>query len=96
MCSSSLMREIPIDLVTIDHIRDLQANNVREGRQLDYKRDLPGHDDKAKREMLADVSAVANTVGGDIVWGIEELRDDAGKNTGLIGKIVGLKEPLSP
>ena len=45
---------------------------VPEDRHLEYKRELPGGNDEAKREFLADVSAFANTGGGTILYGVEE------------------------
>ena len=42
------------------------------------------------KEFLEDISSFANTFGGIIVYGIEDLRDKKNKNTGLPGEIVGL------
>jgi len=64
---------------------DLQAlidDQVREGKTIDYKRDLPGGNDEAKREFLADVSSFANTSGGDLIFGMDEA---AGLPTGFPG-----------
>ena len=55
-----------------DDIDSLITNQVREGRTIDYKRDLPGGTDSDKKEFLADVSSFANTAGGDVVFGIDE------------------------
>jgi len=57
--------------------QDLQAlvdNKVSEGKEIEYKRDLPGNKPKGKKEFLADVSSFANAVGGDIVFGIPSKR----------------------
>lgn len=72
---------------------DLDAlieNGVRESRRLDYKRELPGRNDAAKKEFLADISSFANSDGGDLVYGIDEQRED-GQPTGL-PVLVGLEE----
>jgi hypothetical protein len=83
---------VPLDF---DHIRPvdvvgLVANKVREGRYLDYKRDLPAGGNEPKKEFLADVTSFANSGGGAIVFGVQEEKDAAGKNTGVPDEIVGL------
>ena len=63
-------------------IERLHANQRPEDRQLDYKRDPVGPRDEDKKEFLADVSALANAAGGDIVFGVEE---NGGVPTGVPG-----------
>lgn len=54
-------------------IRRLIDDHTQEGAHLDFKRDLPSAwDGSAKHELLADVTAFANSGGGDIVYGIAE------------------------
>ncbi len=61
------------------HIRDiapgdLQAlvdNEVREGKTIEYKLELPGNADSQKAKFLASVSSFANTAGGDHIFGVE-------------------------
>lgn len=54
-------------------IRRLITDRVQEGPHLDFKRDLPkAWDSSAKHELLADVTAFANSGGGDIVYGVDE------------------------
>jgi hypothetical protein len=43
-----------------------------ESHTLDFKRALPGTDDKSRHEFLKDVYAFANASGGDLVYGIQE------------------------
>lgn len=59
-----------------------------EGRTLDFKRDGVGTNDEAKREFLCDVSALANTQGGQIIYGMDE---HDGVATALVG--FDLKNP---
>ena len=61
----------PIDDITGDDIRALVENGVREGRDIEYKRTLPGDSDGQKKEFLADVTSFANAAGGDLIYGIE-------------------------
>lgn len=51
---------------------ELVQNAVAEGTSLEYKIELPGNSDDDKKEFLADVSSLANTSGGDLIYGLEE------------------------
>ncbi len=68
----------------------LVDGRVPESRTLEYKRELPGGRDDDKREFLADVSALANSEGGVILYGMDTERDDAGRDTGVARAAVGL------
>lgn len=86
-----------INNCTAEDILSLKENGVPESKYLEYKRDLPGNSDSEKSEFLADVSAFANTQGGVIIYGVEETKDENGKNTGTIGEIVGInKDNIDP
>ena len=76
----------PIDQITEADLNDLVSAAVAEQKTLDYKRDLPGNNDAAKRELLADVSSFANTAGGDLVFGMTE---SGGVATGIPGVQIG-------
>lgn len=60
------------DDVDASDIQKLIANQVSEGRNLEYKRDLPSDSNDARREFLADVTSFANAQGGDIIYGLAE------------------------
>jgi hypothetical protein len=70
-------------------VESLIADAVREGRFIEYKRELHDGTEDKKKEFLADVSSFANTSGGDILYGIEEQRDN-GKPTGFPQAALGL------
>jgi predicted HTH transcriptional regulator len=53
-------------------MRRLVEERVQETFDLDFKRDLYGNSDGAKRELAADVAAMANSGGGLIILGIDE------------------------
>lgn len=55
----------------------LIANAVTESQTLDYKRDLPPETRDGNKEFVADITAFANTSGGDLVFGIDEGTDGA-------------------
>lgn len=69
----------PIDDIRWSHIADLIDGGASESGYLEFKRELPGGTDGAKREFLKDVSAFANASGGDIIYGIEEKDGVASK-----------------
>lgn len=63
---------------------------VVEDRQLEYKNNCRGATTRPKREFVQDVSSFANSVGGDLIYGVREARDAAGNCTGTPESIVGL------
>ena len=83
------MIDVPLKDIDKVVIESLIANQVRESRRLEYKEKLPGGKNEEKKEFLADVSAMANAAGGDIVYGISECREND-KPTGLPAAIAGL------
>lgn len=80
----------PVAKITCEDIEALVANEVSEGRTLEYKQSLPGGNDDARKEFLADVSSFANAVGGHILFGVTEQRDSDGHPTGIPEVATGL------
>jgi hypothetical protein len=62
----------PLDAITEADLQSLIDNKVAEAKSIEYKSLLPGSADADKKEFLSDVSSFANTVGGDIFYGIVE------------------------
>lgn len=62
----------PIENLTEHDVRALVANAVREDFDLDFKGELYGPSDSAKRDLCADVAALANSSGGVILLGVLE------------------------
>src|SRR5271170_2722608 len=62
----------------------MKQNGVAENTTLEYKSELPGGTDEQRKEFLKDISAFANTSGGDIAFGIQE-------RGGIIENIVGVE-----
>jgi len=79
-----------VEQITSEDLELLVANGVSESRTLEYKETVPGGTDQDKREFLADVSSFANAIGGDLVFGAQEARDESGRPTGTLEAIVGL------
>jgi hypothetical protein len=66
------LRDIPLDKISEEDINALILTGVPESPLIDYKRDTYGKKDDDKREFLADICSFANTMGGDIVIGVDE------------------------
>lgn len=78
------------DQLDATDIKRLVQNGVQESKSLDYKKELKIGQDKDKKEFLFDISAMYNTEGGCLVFGVEESKDDKGQNTGTPEKICGI------
>src|SRR5689334_14196907 len=74
----------PLDQITKDDILALVENKVHENQRLEFKESLPkkGNDDE-KVKFLCTVASLANSLGGDVIFGIAERRLDK-KKTGEI------------
>lgn len=62
----------PLESITEADLQALIDASAPEGMQLDYKRELPSSSDQGKVKFLKEVTALANTQGGDLVYGMEE------------------------
>ncbi|MEW5913052.1 MAG: ATP-binding protein [Thermodesulfobacteriota bacterium] len=80
----------PFENISKEDIERLVEEERQEDRTLDYKQQLPDFNDKKqKRKFLGLVSSFANTVGGDILYGVKEGKDK-GRNSGKIEKVIGV------
>jgi Putative DNA-binding domain len=66
------MIDKPASLWTIEDINALMANQVAESRTLDFKQEWYPANDKGRKDLCSDITAMANTVGGKILIGIAE------------------------
>ncbi len=55
------------------HLLDLGASQIPESISLEFKRQLDLSSPKEKAEAAKDVSALANTIGGQILYGVDEV-----------------------
>jgi hypothetical protein len=60
------------DDININDVNSLITNEVTEGQNLEFKREVWGRTDGEKREMLRDISSMANKYGGFLIVGMEE------------------------
>ena len=68
------------------YLQSLVDNGQIETKKLEVKSGLPGTKREEKIEFLADVSSFANTIGGELIYGV--LQD---KNTGKLDKVKGIE-----
>lgn len=68
----------PLDQLDGGLLQRLCDDKCPESQTLEFKRELPGNSDKDKHELCKDVAALANTDGGDLVYGIDESAGAAG------------------
>lgn len=73
----------PLVDITDADLQSLVENEVPETKALEYKRELPKTDKDGKREVLADISAFANSSGGHIIFGMAETEGIASELVGL-------------
>lgn len=78
----------PLDQITEADLRNLIDSRREEGPQLDFKRDLPKDDHEGRKEFFSDITAFANTSGGDLVYGMLE-------KDGFASEIVSQTIPMS-
>lgn len=78
-----------MSLDSLDEVKLQQLCDERcpESGTLDFKRDLPSSSDRDKHEFLKDVCALANSGGGDLVYGIDE-------SGGVASSIVPIAEEI--
>ena len=62
----------PLSELTISDVNMIVRDKVPESRNLDYKRELPPLTESGNKELLKDISAFANTVGGYLIYGVDE------------------------
>ena len=68
----------PLDQINEQLLQKLCDDRCPESQTLEFKREIPGSAEKDKHEICKDVAALANTDGGDLVYGIEEHAGAAG------------------
>lgn len=75
-----------IDQINEQTLQKLCDDCCPESQTLEFKREIPGNAEKDKHELCKDVAALANTDGGDLVYGIEEHAGAAGSIKPITGE----------
>jgi hypothetical protein len=65
------LRHLTLDQIDEGQLQRLIDGKTSERRDIEYKRDTYGNADKDYGEYLADISSFANTLGGDIIIGMD-------------------------
>jgi hypothetical protein len=78
------------DFIDEQYVNRIITNKIPENIALDYKRELKIGKGDERKEFLFDIAAFSNTEGGLLIFGIEEEKDNDGRNTGIPKDIVGL------
>ncbi|WP_274426905.1 AlbA family DNA-binding domain-containing protein [Chelativorans sp. YIM 93263] len=66
-------------------IQQLLADEQHEGLGVEFKRDMYGNADADKKEFLKDLSAFANSAGGQLLIGVDELQGAANAISPIVG-----------
>ena len=67
-----ILLEIPLDRITEADLVALISAQTPESVLVDYKRQSYGQKESDRTEFLKDLSSFANTLGGDLVIGMDE------------------------
>ena len=82
------LQHLKFETISEGDLNRLVADGVGESKIFEYKEALVVTTDDQKREFLSDMTALANTDGGDLVLGMKEA-------DGVAVELVGLKN-LNP
>ena len=85
------MLPIRFENITATDVLRLIEMKTGERKTLEYKERLAVGGREERTEFLSDISSFANASGGDILFGVSEERDAAGKSTGIPGQIKPLQ-----
>jgi len=77
------LQHLKLDAISESNLRHLVEEGIPESKTIEYKRALIYATNDQKREFLSDVTAFANTDGGDLVLGIAENNGGAAELIGL-------------
>ena len=82
----------PLDKITEQDLEEWVKVRPPESRSLEFKSEFYKQDEKGKHELCKDITALANTIGGHLVIGIETSK----KNEDRAVRLVGIEEQQLP
>jgi hypothetical protein len=78
------LQHIPLEKIAEADLQRLTQDGIRESRIIEYKQDLQIAMPEQKQELLSDITAFANTEGGEIIYGMAAA-------DGVASNLIGLK-----
>jgi hypothetical protein len=78
---------IPLDSVSEEHLQRLVEDHEQESKTIEFKLELPGSGYEEHKKFLAAITSFANTVGGDLIYGVQAPNGVAKKVLGLNGDL---------
>lgn len=78
---------IPLDSVSEEHLQRLVEDHEQESKTIEFKLELPGSGHEEHKKFLAAITSFANTVGGDLIYGVQAPNGIAEKVLGLNGDL---------
>ena len=78
---------IPLDSVSEEHLQRLVEDHEQESKTIEFKLELPGSSYEEHKKFLAAITSFANTVGGDLIYGVQAPNGVAEKVLGLNGDL---------
>ena len=85
---------IPLDNVSEEHLQRLVEDHEQESKTIEFKLELPGSGYEEHKKFLAAITSFANTVGGDLIYGIQAPNGVAEMVLGLNGDLDAAKSRL--
>lgn len=62
-----------LESITATDLQSLIDTGVKEGKTIEFKRDLPGDSSDERKKLLRAICSLANTAGGDLIYGVEAV-----------------------
>ena len=83
---------MPLDIISLnsvseEHLQRLVEDHEQEGKTLEFKLKLPGSSHEEHKKFLAAITSFSNTVGGDLIYGVQAPNGVAEKVLGLSGDL---------
>jgi predicted HTH transcriptional regulator len=75
----------PLDSVSEEHLQRLVEDHEQESKTIEFKLELHGSGYEEHKKFLAAITSFANTVGGDLIYGVQAPSGVAEKVLGLNG-----------
>lgn len=78
---------IPLNSVSEEHLQRLGEDHEQESKTIEFKSELPGSGYEEHKKFLAAITSFANTIGGDLIYGVKAPNGVAEEVIGLSGDL---------